>query len=163
MHACDEMVIRHLFSLYLGINSKEPCWILFIELPFIFIVTGKIKSSSHLLPQNDWCLAMCSLLLVCDLYLKYVVSVVNTQFLKCLVTQMSMCTSSFFKYIFLNLQSLECLVRLASVRRSLFTNDATRSKFLDHLMSGTKEILRTGQGIWIYGIPISFADMQHFS
>lgn len=50
MHACDEMVIQHLFSLYLGINSKEPCWILFIELPFIFIVTGKIKSSSHLLP-----------------------------------------------------------------------------------------------------------------
>ncbi|KAL7120313.1 hypothetical protein ACP275_02G115800 [Erythranthe tilingii] len=44
-------------------------------------------------------------------------------------------------------ESLECLVRLASVRRSLFTNDATRSKFLDHLMSGTKEILRTGQGL----------------
>lgn len=44
-------------------------------------------------------------------------------------------------------QSLECLVRLASVRRSLFTNDATRTKFLDHLISGTKEILRTGQGM----------------
>ncbi|KAL3829837.1 hypothetical protein ACJIZ3_018639 [Penstemon smallii] len=44
-------------------------------------------------------------------------------------------------------ESLECLVRLASVRRSLFTNDAARSKYLDHLMSGTKEILRTGQGI----------------
>ncbi|GFP93940.1 Ran-binding protein 17 [Phtheirospermum japonicum] len=44
-------------------------------------------------------------------------------------------------------ESLECLVRLASVRRSLFTSDATRSKFLDHLMSGTKEILRTGQGL----------------
>ncbi|KAL0425403.1 UNVERIFIED_CONTAM: Exportin-7-B, partial [Sesamum radiatum] len=44
-------------------------------------------------------------------------------------------------------ESLECLVRLASVRRSLFTNDVTRSKFLDHLMSGTKEILRTGQGL----------------
>ncbi|CAA3005622.1 exportin-7 isoform X1 [Olea europaea subsp. europaea] len=44
-------------------------------------------------------------------------------------------------------ESLECLVRLASVRRSLFTNDAARSKFLDHLMSGTKEILRTGQGL----------------
>ncbi|KAL3629949.1 hypothetical protein CASFOL_026261 [Castilleja foliolosa] len=44
-------------------------------------------------------------------------------------------------------ESLECLVRLASVRRSLFTNDATRSKFLDHLMSGTKEILLTGQGL----------------
>ncbi|XP_022864034.1 exportin-7 isoform X2 [Olea europaea var. sylvestris] len=44
-------------------------------------------------------------------------------------------------------ESLECLVRLASVRRSLFTNDATRTKFLDHLISGTKEILRTGQGL----------------
>ncbi|EPS69108.1 hypothetical protein M569_05657, partial [Genlisea aurea] len=44
-------------------------------------------------------------------------------------------------------ESLECLVRLASVRRSLFTNDEARSKFLDHLMSGTKEILRTGQGL----------------
>lgn len=44
------------------------------------------------------------------------------------------------------LQALECLVRLASVRRSLFTNDAARSKFLAHLMTGTKEILQTGQG-----------------
>ncbi|PIM98951.1 hypothetical protein CDL12_28559 [Handroanthus impetiginosus] len=44
-------------------------------------------------------------------------------------------------------ESLECLVRLASVRRSLFTNDAARSKFLVHLMSGTKDILRTGQGL----------------
>ncbi|KAG6783265.1 hypothetical protein POTOM_012710 [Populus tomentosa] len=42
--------------------------------------------------------------------------------------------------------ALECLVRLASVRRSLFTNDAARSKFLAHLMTGTKEILQTGQG-----------------
>jgi len=38
-------------------------------------------------------------------------------------------------------------VRLASVRRSLFTNDAARSKFLAHLMTGTKAILQTGQGI----------------
>lgn len=44
-------------------------------------------------------------------------------------------------------QALECLVRLASVRRSLFTNDAARSKFLAHLMTGTKEILQTGQGM----------------
>ncbi|KAH9752566.1 Importin N-terminal domain-containing protein [Citrus sinensis] len=43
--------------------------------------------------------------------------------------------------------ALECLVRLASVRRSLFTNDAARSKFLAHLMTGTKEILQTGQGL----------------
>ena len=38
-------------------------------------------------------------------------------------------------------------MRLASVRRSLFTNDAARSKFLAHLMTGTKEILQTGQGV----------------
>ncbi|KAL6562813.1 hypothetical protein OROHE_005400 [Orobanche hederae] len=44
-------------------------------------------------------------------------------------------------------ESLECLVRLACVRRSLFTNNATRSKFLDHLMAGTREILRIGQGL----------------
>ncbi|KAJ6694854.1 hypothetical protein OIU74_014060 [Salix koriyanagi] len=47
----------------------------------------------------------------------------------------------------LALEALECLVRLASVRRSLFTNDAARSKFLAHLMTGTKEILQTGRGL----------------
>ncbi|XP_010558032.1 PREDICTED: exportin-7-like isoform X2 [Tarenaya hassleriana] len=47
----------------------------------------------------------------------------------------------------LSKEALECLVRLASVRRSLFTNDATRSKFLAHLMTGTKEILQTGKGL----------------
>lgn len=46
-------------------------------------------------------------------------------------------------------QALECLVRLASIRRSLFPNDEARSKFLAHLMSGTKEILQTGQGFII--------------
>ncbi|KAJ0103399.1 hypothetical protein Patl1_05763 [Pistacia atlantica] len=45
----------------------------------------------------------------------------------------------------LSKEALECLVRLASVRRSLFTNDAARSKFLAHLMTGTKDILQTGQ------------------
>jgi hypothetical protein len=44
-------------------------------------------------------------------------------------------------------QALECLVRLASVRRSLFVEDPARSQFLSHLMSGTREILQTGQGI----------------
>ncbi|KAJ4706752.1 ARM repeat superfamily protein [Melia azedarach] len=44
-------------------------------------------------------------------------------------------------------EPLECLVRLASVRRSLFTNDSTRLKFLSHLMMGTKEILQTGLGL----------------
>ncbi|OIV97529.1 hypothetical protein TanjilG_12286 [Lupinus angustifolius] len=38
----------------------------------------------------------------------------------------------------LSKEALECLVRLASVRRSLFTNDASRSMFLAHLMTGTK-------------------------
>ncbi|KAK1578194.1 hypothetical protein Q3G72_028343 [Acer saccharum] len=47
----------------------------------------------------------------------------------------------------LSKEALECLVRMASVRRSLFTNDATRSKFLAHLMTGTKEILQTGKGL----------------
>ncbi|KAG7549683.1 Importin-beta N-terminal domain [Arabidopsis thaliana x Arabidopsis arenosa] len=47
----------------------------------------------------------------------------------------------------LSKEALECLVRLASVRRSLFTNDATRSNFLAHLMTGTKEILQTGKGL----------------
>lgn len=47
----------------------------------------------------------------------------------------------------LSKEALECLVRLASVRRSLFTNDAARSKFLAHLMTGTKEILQTGKGL----------------
>ncbi|KAE9603461.1 hypothetical protein Lalb_Chr11g0061181 [Lupinus albus] len=47
----------------------------------------------------------------------------------------------------LSKEALECLVRLASVRRSLFTNDASRSIFLAHLMTGTKVILQTGQGL----------------
>lgn len=44
-------------------------------------------------------------------------------------------------------EALECLVRMASVRRSLFTNDSTRLKYLAHLMTGTKEILETGRGL----------------
>ena len=44
-------------------------------------------------------------------------------------------------------QALECLVRLASVRRSIFVEDPARSQFLSHLMAGTKEILQTGQGL----------------
>uniref|UniRef100_A0A1D1Z8M5 Exportin-7 n=1 Tax=Anthurium amnicola TaxID=1678845 RepID=A0A1D1Z8M5_9ARAE len=47
----------------------------------------------------------------------------------------------------LSKEALECLVRLSSVRRSLFTDDAMRSRFLAHLMSGTKEILQKGQGL----------------
>ncbi|MCE5165724.1 hypothetical protein HAX54_011888 [Datura stramonium] len=44
-------------------------------------------------------------------------------------------------------EALECLVRLASVRRSLFTNDTSRVKFLAHLMTGTKDIMQTGKDI----------------
>ena len=38
-------------------------------------------------------------------------------------------------------------VRLASVRRSLFTNETERAKFLNHLAGGTLELLRTQQGL----------------
>uniref|UniRef100_A0A3B6GRQ4 Importin N-terminal domain-containing protein n=1 Tax=Triticum aestivum TaxID=4565 RepID=A0A3B6GRQ4_WHEAT len=48
-------------------------------------------------------------------------------------------------------EALECLVRLASVRRSLFVEDPARSQFLSHLMSGTREILQTGQGLADHG------------
>ena len=38
-------------------------------------------------------------------------------------------------------------VRLASVRRSLFVSDTERSKFLNHLVTGTRDILRLQQGL----------------
>ena len=38
-------------------------------------------------------------------------------------------------------------VRLASVRRSLFVNDGERSKFLNALVTGTRDILRAQQGL----------------
>nr|XP_016449834.1 PREDICTED: exportin-7-A-like isoform X3 [Nicotiana tabacum] len=44
-------------------------------------------------------------------------------------------------------EALECLIRLASVRRSLFTNDTSRVKYLAHLMTGTKDIMQTGKGL----------------
>ncbi|CAH9102460.1 unnamed protein product [Cuscuta europaea] len=42
---------------------------------------------------------------------------------------------------------LECLVRLTSIRRSLFTHDAARMKYLSLLMTGTRDILQTGRGL----------------
>ncbi|GAB4851808.1 hypothetical protein Ancab_031207 [Ancistrocladus abbreviatus] len=47
----------------------------------------------------------------------------------------------------LSKEALECLVRLASVRRSLFASDATRLNFIASLMMGTKDILETGKGL----------------
>ncbi|EFJ32102.1 hypothetical protein SELMODRAFT_87550 [Selaginella moellendorffii] len=44
-------------------------------------------------------------------------------------------------------QALECLVQLASIRRALFSGETERMKFLSHLLSGTREILRTQQGL----------------
>jgi len=40
-------------------------------------------------------------------------------------------------------------VRLASVRRSLFTSETERAKFLNHLASGTREILRSQRGLQV--------------
>ncbi|XP_020224285.1 exportin-7-A [Cajanus cajan] len=57
----------------------------------------------------------------------------------------------FFDYYAMNQtfskEALECLLRLASTRRSLFSNDTARMKFLSHLMQGTKETLQTGIGL----------------
>ncbi|XP_073223202.1 uncharacterized protein [Cicer arietinum] len=57
----------------------------------------------------------------------------------------------FFDYYAMNQpfskEALECLLRLASTRRSLFSDDTARLKFLSHLMQGTKEILQTGIGL----------------
>ncbi|XP_019186899.1 PREDICTED: exportin-7-like isoform X2 [Ipomoea nil] len=47
-------------------------------------------------------------------------------------------------------EALECLVRLASVRRSVFSSDDARMKYLLHLMTGTKDILRTGKGLTLH-------------
>ena len=43
--------------------------------------------------------------------------------------------------------SLECLVRLASVRRSLFGTDAARARFLGALVSGSAALLRARAGL----------------
>ena len=42
-------------------------------------------------------------------------------------------------------------VRFASVRRSLFTTEAERSKFLAHLVAGTRDILKKQQGLSEHG------------
>jgi hypothetical protein len=45
----------------------------------------------------------------------------------------------------LSSMALECLTRMASVRRSLFTTEVERNKFLARLMGGTRDILRLQQ------------------
>ncbi|DBA92724.1 hypothetical protein WJX77_011928 [Trebouxia sp. C0004] len=47
----------------------------------------------------------------------------------------------------LSSMALECLVRFASVRRSLFTTEVERSKFLSQLVAGTRDILKQQQGL----------------
>lgn len=44
------------------------------------------------------------------------------------------------------MQALSCLVQIASVRRSLFSN-TERAKFLTHLVNGVKHILQNPQGL----------------
>ena len=53
-----------------------------------------------------------------------------------------------------HVKALECLVRLASVRRSLFVSNATRLQFLSSLMMGTKDILETGKGQFDDELPL---------
>lgn len=43
--------------------------------------------------------------------------------------------------------SLECLVKMASVRRSLFSSEVERISFLGRLIRGTKEVLSLQQGL----------------
>ncbi|KAL3148536.1 hypothetical protein ABBQ38_013973 [Trebouxia sp. C0009 RCD-2024] len=47
----------------------------------------------------------------------------------------------------LSSMALECLVRFASVRRSLFTTEVERSKFLAQLVAGTRDILKQQKGL----------------
>jgi exportin-7 len=48
---------------------------------------------------------------------------------------------------FARLQALECLVQLASVRRSIFSTDAERAKFLAYLVHAITDILRSQHGL----------------
>ncbi|GMH42848.1 hypothetical protein BSKO_10767 [Bryopsis sp. KO-2023] len=43
--------------------------------------------------------------------------------------------------------AMECLVRLASVRRSIFQVEAERLKFLDRMLASTTDVLRTQSGL----------------
>jgi len=43
--------------------------------------------------------------------------------------------------------ALECLVQMASIRRSLFADDNQRALYLTHLMNGTMEIMQNQRGL----------------
>lgn len=60
------------------------------------------------------------------------------------------CIDCIFSNMFLlsYIQALSCLVQIASVRRSLFSN-TERAKFLTHLVSGVKHILQNPQVLLI--------------
>ena len=47
----------------------------------------------------------------------------------------------------LSSRALECLVKLACVRRSLFMGEAERTRFLNQLINGTRQVLITRQGL----------------
>ena len=47
----------------------------------------------------------------------------------------------------LSSRALECLVKLACVRRSLFMGEAERTRFLNQLINGTRGVLITRQGL----------------
>jgi exportin-7 len=44
-------------------------------------------------------------------------------------------------------QAIECIVRFACVRRSLFASETERNKYLTNLINGTREILMTQKGL----------------
>lgn len=41
---------------------------------------------------------------------------------------------------------MDCLVQLASIRRSLFANEDDRSKYLTQLIHGIRDVLKAGTG-----------------
>lgn len=59
--------------------------------------------------------------------------------------------------------ALECLVRLASVRRSLFASEPDRFKFLNRLVGGTRDILRTKQGLQVGAGQMSYRALHRMN
>lgn len=69
-------------------------------------------------------------------YGTYLATVITVNYVKC---------HAFINISFLIcIQALSCLVQIASVRRSLFSN-TERAKFLTHLVSGVKHVLQNPQ------------------